>query len=329
MNKCFWIGVDLSKDDFWVALASGGDAVVDWAQLSACSFAFSEQGMQEFVTWVGKRVSSDELEGICIESTGRLGWQWMALLGDALVGVSMENPARTKAFGDSMGLRDKTDRIDACVLALYGVAMHPKIKTIPSHTLMELRECNRLFSSLSQDRQAYAKRLKDGPMCRVVCRELKRTIAVLENRMMKIQGYMDELIANDEQLNDDVGRITSIKGVGKRSAYVMLAELGDIRSYTRNELVSFAGLYPRTYQSGTSVRKKPRLAKKGGGRIRKVLYLCAMSARVHNPQMKRFYERLRKNGKAPMSALGAVMRKLLLIVRSLLIHNTNYDPEFT
>lgn len=329
MSNSVWVGVDLSKDDFWVALASKSDAVTDWVKLPTRSFLFSEHGVQAFVAWVQERVVDEKLEGICIESTGRLGWQWMVLLGDALGGVSMENPARTKAFGDSMGLRDKTDRIDACVLALYGVAMRPKIKAIPSPTLIELRECNRLFSSLSADRQAYVKRLKDGPMSRIVCRELKQTISLLENRMKKIQVRMDEVIENDEQLNQDVERITSIKGVGKRSAYVMLAELGDIRRYSRNELVSFAGLYPRTYQSGTSVRKAPRLARRGGGRIRKALYLCAMSARVHNPQMRRFYERLRKNGKAPMAALGAIMRKLLIIVRSLLVHNSYYDPDFT
>lgn len=329
MSNSVWVGVDLSKNDFWVALASDADAVADWAKLPTRSFAFSVQGIEEFVAWVRERVEDESLAGICIESTGRLGWRWLGLLGDELVGVSMENPARTKAFGDSMGLRDKTDRIDACVLALYGVAMRPKIKGIPSPTLLELRECNRLFSSLSADRQAYVKRLKDGPTSRVVCRELKQTVTVLENRMTKIQDRMDELIEQDEQLHEDVKRITSIVGVGKRSAYVMLSECGDIRGYSRNELVSFAGVYPRTHESGSSVRKKPRLARKGGARIRKALFLCAMSARVHNPQMKRFYERLRQNGKAPMAALGAIMRKLLLIVRSLLIQNVDYDRNFT
>ena len=54
-----------------------------------------------------------------------------------------------------------------------------------------------------------------------------------------------------------------------------------------------------------------------------------MSARVHNPQMRRFYQRLVDNGKAPMAALGALMRKLLFLARSKLVHNTRYDPDFT
>ena len=70
------------------------------------------------------------------------------------------------------------------------------------------------------------------------------------------------------------------------------------------------------------------MVKRGGAAIRKALYLCAMSAIRWNPQMRRLYHRLIKKGKAPMAALGAVMRKLLLLIRSLLVNNTEYQPDF-
>ncbi len=330
MSKVFWVGVDVGKESFFAAVASGEDAVTDWARLPVKAFAFSEKGLECFVGWVRSMVAgSDAVGGVCIESTGRLGWRFMEQLEGALGPVSMENPARTRSFGDSMGLRDKTDRVDACVLALYGVAMQPKATGMPSKVMRELRECNRLFSTLSVDRQSYTNRLKDGPSSAFVRRELKQTIRQLGRHMEKVQTHMDELIASEATLQRDVECITSIKGIGPRTAFVLLAELGDLRKYSRNEIASFAGLYPRRHESGTSVHKRPRLAGRGGGAIRKALYLCAMSARVHNPQMRRFYQRLVDNGKAPMAALGALMRKLLLLARSLLVHNTRYDPDFT
>ena len=319
------VGVDVGKDSVWAAVASAGDAVADWARLPVQSFAFSEEGIAAIVQWVA---NFEAIAGVCIESTGRLGWRFMAQLDGALGPVSMANPARTRAFGDSMGLRDKSDRVDACVLALYGVAMQPPVTRMRSAVLRELRECNRLFSVLSIDRQSYKKRLADGPLSATVRHELRRTIALLERRMKQVQARMDELVASDASLTADVGRITSIKGVGPRTAFVLLAEFGDLRDYSRNELASLAGLYPRQYESGRSVYKRPRMARRGGGPVRKALYLCAMSARKHNPQMRQLYERHVQNGKSPMAALGILMRKLLLLARSLLIHQTKYDPKY-
>lgn len=329
MSKGWWIGVDVSKRSFSAALASGEDEPSDWAGLPYGTFEHTETGLKAFAQWVRERLAGCDLDGICLESTGRLGWIWMEALGQRLGPVSMVNPARPKRFAESLGLRDKTDRIDACVLALFGAMVRPMPTQLPAPVLRELRECNRIFTAISMDRQAYEKRLHDGFSSGVVRRELRRTLAGLERRMDALQKRMDELVASDAGLAEDVQRITTIKGVGRRTAYVLIAELGDMRTYSRSELVSFAGLYPRSVQSGSSVHKPSRLAKHGGGPIRRALYLCAMSARVHNPQIRRFYLRLRANGKAPMAALGAVMRKLLLLARSLLIHGTVYDPNHT
>lgn len=328
MSNEFWVGVDLGKSSFFAAVAGPEASVDGWASLPAKPFDWSKAGMAAFERWVQEALCAGVLAGICIESTGRLGWRWMAELSDAMGAVSMVNPARTRAFGESMGVRDKTDRLDACVLALYGRTMRPRATVLPTASLQELRECNRLFSSLSADRQAYAKRLGDGPVSGVVRRELKETIRGIERRMKRIQKRMKELIDEDAALREDVARMTSIPGVGERTAQVILAEIGDVREFSRNELVSFAGLYPRQHESGTSVYKRPRLVRRGGAPVRKALYLCAMSARVHNPQMRALYQRLKENGKAPMAALGAIMRKLLILIRSLLLNGTMYDRDF-
>jgi transposase len=284
--------------------------------------------MDDFVSWVCTRVADGSVQGICIESTGRLGWRWMSALCQDAWPVAMVNPSKTRAFGQSLGVREKTDELDARVLALYGSVMGPRPTSLPSPQLLELREFNRLFMALSRDKQSYEKRLLDGPASSRVRHELKRTIKALERSMQSVQSLMDGIIEQNHSLKDDVQRITSIKGVGPRTAYVLLAELGDLRQYRRNELVSFAGLFPRKYESGSSVYRRPRLVKRGAAPVRKALYLCAMSARTHNPQMRRLYERHVRNGKSPMAALGIIMRKLLLLARSILIQKTIYDPNY-
>ena len=327
MDKSYWIGVDLSKKSFDAAVADLECPVAEWMLLPAASFDV-DQSLKVFTRWVQTQVRDGAVVGVCIESTGRLGWRFMKALGNALGAVAMVNPARTKAFGDSLGRRDKTDRVDARVLAMYGATIQPEPTSMPSPLMRELQECNRLFSVLSTDKQAYETRLKDEPVSSLVRKELKRTILALERRMASVQKRMDHLIASDERLSKDIEHITSIKGVGPRTAYVLLAELGDLRRFSRNEIASYVGLYPSRHESGTSVRKRPRMVKRGGAPIRKALYTCAMSAIRWNPQMQQLYHRLKRNGKASMAALGAVMRKLLLLARSLLVHNTYYDPSF-
>jgi transposase len=328
MDKGFWVGVDVGQSVFCAAVAPADAEVNAVTHLPVKSFAFSPCGMGEFVSWVRAYVGEAKVTGVCIESTGRLGWHWMSGLEEDAWPVAMVNPSRTRAFGESLGVRDKTDDLDARVLAVYGVVMRPRPTSPPSPQLLELRECNRLFMALVQDKLSYENRLLDGPTSALVRRELKRTIQGLERRMQTLQAHMDDIIQQSDSLRNDVERITSIKGVGLRTAYVLLAELGDLRQYRRNELVSFAGLYPRKHESGSSVYRKPRLVKRGAAPVRKALYLCAMSARVHNPQMRHLYERQRENGKCPMAALGILMRKLLLLARSLLINRTLYDPNY-
>ncbi len=328
MGNMVWVGVDVGKAEFSAAVAPSDESVRAVRTLPVNTFAFTTAGLSEFVSWVKRQRGDGAVAGVCIESTGRLGWRWMKALKQTSWPVAMVNPSYTKAFGESLGVRDKTDELDARVLAVYGAVMSPEPTTMRSPRMVDLRESNRLFSSLSRDKQSYDKRLLDGPDSAFVRRELRQTIRGLERRMQSVQKHMDELIAQDAKLKNDAECITSIIGVGPRTVCVLFAELGDLRTYRRNELVSFVGLYPRKHESGSSVHRKPRLVKRGGAPVRKALYLCAMSARTHNPQMRRLYERHVKNGVSPMAALGILMRKLLLLARTLLIQQTKYDPQY-
>lgn len=327
MNKEYWLGVDLSKTWFDASIASNEDVVEHWDRLPVRRFENRRQGCKDLTAWLNRELKvQGELKGICIESTGRLGLRWILELGDSLAPVSMVNPARPKQFGQSLGIRDKNDRNAAQILALYAVTVKPRPTLACTPAQRKLRELSRAYDELVRQRVADELRLQDSPESREVRTSLRHVIACLNKEIQSIEEQMDVCIEQSEQFSEDARRLQTIPCIGPKTVRVLLAELGDLRRFSREELTSYAGLYPRQHESGTSVRKRPRMVKQGGSRIRQAMYLCALTACRYNPPMKRLYERLLKNGKCPMAALGAVMRKLLLTARSLLVHNACFDP---
>ena len=325
----FWIGCDISKSTFWIAVAKVDDPDTDWSKLPHHEFAHTADGVEEFVRWLEvSKIGKREVAGICLESTGRLSLQWTLLLEERLGPVSIVNPAAPKAFGNSLGIRDKTDRVDACVCALFGRMKRPAPTTFRSPSRQELCEQFRCYLDLDSDRIAYKQRLNDGPSSQAVRAVLRTTIKQLERQIAVLEAAMSKTIKDDPELRHDAKQAQTVKGIGTKSVRVILGEFGDLRQYKRNELVALAGLFPKQFTSGSSVHRKPRLAKGGGGRVRRVLYMSAMSAQKHNPHIKQFADRLRENGKAPMQILAAIMRKLLLMVRSVIISGVAYDPEY-
>jgi transposase len=211
---------------------------------------------------------------------------------------------------------------------LYAKATQPKPAPVDSASVRELRELCRLRNALEAQRQANQQRLADGPCSALVRAALKRSMTAQRREIQQLDKAMYELIRNDATMYKDFKRAKTIKGIGPRSATVILAEFGDLRRYNRDQLVALAGLYPREYTSGTSVRKRPRLAKAGKAPVRAALYMAAMSAIQADLNHRRFAQRLKENGKNPMQILGAVMRKLLMLVHAVVVSETDYDPNY-
>ena len=142
---------------------------------------------------------------------------------------------------------------------------------------------------------------------------------------------MKLVVNSDETFKRDFDLLTSIDGVGPITAMTVLAEIGDLRCFERaRQLTAYAGVSPRVVQSGTSVRGKTRMCKRGNKRIRQALYLSAMATlNTKKPNtLSLMHRRLCEEGKQGKSALGAVMRKQLTVMRAVLISEVPYDPAF-
>jgi len=329
MCKKIWIGVDLAKASFHAAVAPVEAHPSDWARLHHREFEHSAKGVTALCAWVKKQgYGVEHIAGLCVEATGRLSWTFAELLGERFGSVSIVNPARPVHFAKSVGLREKTDRSDACVLALFGVAMRPMPRPLPTERQHQLRELAGLYASTRRDLTAVSNQLKEPIRCTFVRRRLRLKQRRLEQDIELIEEQTDDLLAQDPQTAEDAQRMQTIPGVGPKTARMILAHLGDLRQYTRNELTARVGLYPRQYQSGVSVHKRPRMVKGGGQAIRAALYMAALSARRFCPHLCAFAQRLKQNGLSNMAILGAVMRKLLLLIRTLITRGVDYNPKY-
>ncbi len=328
MCKRIWIGVDLAKASFHAAVAPVDAHVTDWARLSNRDFEHSLKGVAALCAWVEKLgYDSEHIVGLCVEATGRLSWGFAELLNDRLGPVSIVNPARPVQFARSVGLRGKTDRSDACVLALFGVALRPMPRPLPSERQHQLRELAGLYATTRRDLTAVMNQLKEPTRSPFVRRRLGLRRRRLERDLADIEHEMDSVLAQDPQAAEDIRRMQTIPGVGPKTARMLLAHLGDLRQYTRAELTARAGLYPRQHQSGASVHKRPRMVKGGGQAIRTALYMAALNARRFCPHLNAFAQGLKQKGLSNMAILGAVMRKLLLLIRTLITLQVDYNPN--
>lgn len=327
MGSTLWLGIDIGKRSFHAAIATQALHGTQWRKIPCAAFEHSAGGLRELLAWLRAHgVAPAQLAGVCIESTGRLPQHFAALAKGRLGLVSIINPARSKSFAQSLGNQHKNDAVDARLLAYFGQQMRPRAQSIKDTAYVKLRELTRAYEDLQSNLVAQRQRLEDDPPCPEVRALFKRLIRGFEKEMQRLQAKIKALLEGSPSLREDAARIETVPGLGTRVTQTLLAEFGDLSQYNRDELIALTGLYPRQHESGSSVYKKPRMAKAGKANVRAVLYMAAMSARQCNPRIKAFAQRLRENGKAPMQVLVAIMRKLLLIAHALVVNKTDYDP---
>lgn len=318
-----WIGIDVSQHTLDVCFLPAPDA-----KPRAASFDNNDAGHAALIAWADGR-TADSGVGFCLESTGAYGEALAIALADAGRHVSVVNPARVKYAGLMRGQGNKTDRADAKLIAEYAARERPSAWLPPAPEVRELQALSRRRDDLRQ-LAAREKTRRAAPGLTAAARKsITRTIAFLETEADRLQAQADELIAAAERLRADHALLKTIPGIGPVAAQAILAELPDpTRFDSAQQAAAYAGLAPREFRSGTSVHKRTRLSKAGNARLRKALYLPAMTAVRFNPLVAAFYDRLVEAGKSKMAALGACMRKLLMIAYGVLKSRTPFDPKW-
>ncbi len=186
------------------------------------------QCIDALCAWVSQQgLSIQSLLGICVEATGRYAWTFVAQLDGRLAPVSIVNPARPVAFAKSMGLRDKTDRVDACILALYGVAHKPNPTAVPTSLQQQLRELTAHYAQERRELTDCHQRLSETIASTLVRKQLIARTRAACKRIEAIEQELERLIAENSAMQRDAVLIQSIPGVAAQTCRIILAAFGD------------------------------------------------------------------------------------------------------
>lgn len=311
------LGIDLAKRSFDVTLLVANDQHHHSFPNNPEGFALLESWLSEH--GVARLYACLEATNIYYEGLAA----WLYALGHS---VSVVNPARIKGFAQATLQRNKTDKLDSLLIALFCAKHHPKPWKPTSDEHKRLRALVRHRDDLLKTRLQQHNRLEDSTDA-LVRRSLHTLLATIEQELKELQASIKEHLAAHARLQSDVLLLTSVVGISLVTATKLLAEMPELELYERAKAAAAdAGLCASHYSSGTSVRRRSRLSKLGKATVRAALYFPAMTALRCSPEMKAFAERLAARGKPKKLILGAVMRKLLHICYGVLKHRTPYDP---
>lgn len=312
------IGVDVSKAKLDVALLLAGGKFRDKV------VANSRKGFAEMVAWLAKHgVATGH---VCMEATGAYWEELAEYLVDAGFGVSVVNPAHIKAYGESLGSRSKTDKADARVIAQFCAERHPALWQAPSPAVRELRALVRRRDALIELRTQELNRQEVASQPQVL-RSIEQVLAHLNKQIKEIEKEINDHIDQDPTLKEQSRLLQSIPGVGDATTGMLLSQYGgQLRFGSTRQAVAFGGLDTRHRESGSSVRGKPRMSKKGEARLRAALYMPAVVAMTRTAWGKVFAKRLTDAGKPKMLIIGALMRKMVEIAYAILKSGKPFNP---
>lgn len=267
---------------------------------------------------------------VCLEATGVYHLD-VAVELSAMpeLEVMVLNPKVARRFAEALSERQKTDKVDAQVLAEFAERMPFAAWQPPRAEVLSLRAIARRLAALTGQRTQAKNHLHAAKAsCRtptVVMKDIQLTIRQLEDQIDRLQSAALELIAQDEYLNEVLALLTSVKGIAETSAIQLMGELLVLPDdMTARQWVAMAGLDPRHHQSGASA-KQPRISKAGNRYLRQALYMPALSASRHEPHVAAFRNQLVERGLKKIQAVVAVMRKLLHALHGMLRTRTLFE----
>jgi transposase len=314
-----YVGIDVSK-------ASLDIGVIDGQRREHAKFSNDEAGFIKLAKFLKRQRGTIQ---VCLEATGSYSDAVALFLFEAGYWVSVVNPARIKGYALSRMSRNKTDKLDAYLIADFCRTQHPEAWLPPAPEIRELLALARHLQDLEQSRSQCANRLSQAKPNSTVADQLTAQLALLDAHIAQTKQAIQDHLDQHPDLKRQRDLLTSIPGIGDLTAGKLLAEFRDISQFNSSrQLVAFAGLNPAHHTSGSSVHKATHISRRGAPSIRAALYFPAIVAAQHNPILADFARRLKARGISGKPLIVAVMRKLLHLIYGILKSGRPFDPNF-
>jgi len=304
------VGIDVSKAYLDVALT--GEA-------QPARYTNDEDGIAKLVAWL----RNQKVERVVLEATG--GYQrrvLAALLAAELPAVAV-NPRQARDFAKAIGKLEKTDEVDARMLALFAERIRPEVRPLVDETTREFQELLARRRQLNEMLVAEKNRLHQAS--KTVRRSVKSHIDWLKNQLRDTDKDLENGLRNSPAWDVQVDVLESEPGVGRITSMTLLAELPELGTLDRKKIAKLVGVAPLNHDSGVS--RGYRSTWGGRATVRAPLYMATLVATRHNPVIRTFYARLLARGKTKKVALVAAMRKLLVILNAKLRDHLRGLPQ--
>ena len=309
MKNC--IGIDISKKTFDVHFTADG---------SDRRFEYDSENIEKAVAMF----LDAGADLIVMEATGGYETELASRLQEAGLPVSVVNPKRVGDFAKAIGRTAKTDRIDARVIAMFGATLEPPPSAIVDETSRKIKALTARKRPLKEIRTAEKNHAEHG-RDEVVEQSILAVVSVIDAQIRQIEEQIRILIDSSPELKQKSEIVQSFKGIGENTSNGLISALPELGQLNRREIASLAGTAPVNRDSGQFRGKRMT----GGGRreIRTLLYMPTLVAIQHNPVIRDFYKRLVDAGKAKMVAVVACMRKILVILNSMVKNNKKWEAK--
>jgi transposase len=321
------IGIDVSKnklDCLWLK-----DPVA--LKVKTRVFHNTDKDYEALLAWAQKNTTEAPASiHFVMEATGIYHEALAYRLHEAGAKVSVVNPAQLRDYAKCLGTRTKTDKKDSLVIARYGASQRPRLWQPEPAAVRQLKALISRLEAVKQDIQRENNRLEKAEITRAseqVRRSIETVRGELEKEKARLEALINQHIDQNPSLQQDRELLESIPGVGPVIAQQMVAVVRSRVFTSAAQCAAFLGLVPVAHESGSSVRGRAHLSKAGNAQVRAKLYMAAVVAIQHNPDIRAQYERLLQQGKTKMCALGAAMRKLVHICFGVLKHQTPYKAQ--
>jgi len=325
-------GIDVAQKELVVCMGRMYD---DWTPelYTHKTFPNNEKGFIALVLWVKSQVSEAVVVRFVMEATGVYHESLAYFLHDKGHEVSIVLPNKISNYSRTLNVKTVTDKTAAEAIARFGLERKLDKWERPQKIFKSLRQLTREREQVVQIRtmaknQLHAEQAEAEPNSSTLVR-VKKQIVFLNKQELEIKAEIAALCKGDEKIKETITLLSSIPGIGQLTAATVLGETNGFELIrNKRQLTSYAGLDVKEKQSGTSVKGKPKISKRGNKYLRKAMHMPALAAIRHDERFKAIFARLVSRHGIKMKAAVAVQRKLLEMMYTLYKTSTAYDKDY-
>ena len=326
------VGIDVAQKELVVSLGRMySDLRIEIQAYK--TFRNTTKGFSELIEWVNKRTNTSVGVRYVMEATGVYHESFAYFLDNLGYEISIVLPNKISNYFRTLEIKTVTDKTMSETIARFGLERKLDNWKRPRAIFKTLRQLTRERDQLVQERsmvknQLHAEQSESEPNPSSLTR-MKKRIVLLNKQEKEIKEEIAKLIKQDEQVKDSIKTVGSLPGVGLLTAATVLAETNGFELIrNKRQLTSYAGLDVKEKQSGTSIKGKPTISKRGNAYLRKAMHMPALTAIRHDERFKAIFARLVSKHGIKMKAAVAVQRKLLEMIYVLYKNQVPYDKDF-